>query len=101
MIEAKARQMNERILTGKIDKMDAETKNKIRKERMAVRDEREMKELRVEKTNKYELLFPAFEEEEQQHYELLLKRANEIWDEFTTGAKGKKKADELKKEKEL
>ena len=64
MIEAKARQMNERILTGKIDKMDAETKNKIRKERMAVRDEREMKELRVEKTNKYELLFPAFEEEE-------------------------------------
>lgn len=64
MIEAKARQMNERILTGKIDKMDAETKSKIRKERMAVRDEREMKELRVEKTNKYELLFPAFEEEE-------------------------------------
>ena len=64
MIEAKARQMNERILTGKIDKMDAGTKDKLRKERMAVRDEREMKELRVEKTNKYELLYPAWDEDE-------------------------------------
>ena len=41
-----------------------------------------------------------YEEEKNEHYEMLLKKANEIWDEFTTGAKGKKKELELAKEKE-
>lgn len=46
--------------------------------------------------NNYELLFPSlFDEEKNQKYEMLLKKANDIWDEFTCGAKGKKKALEL------
>lgn len=48
----------------------------------------------------YELIYPSmYEEEKNERYEMLLKRANEIWDEFTTGAKGKKR--ELEKAKEL
>ena len=77
--------------------MDPETKKRVREERMAERDAKELKALRIEKTNKYELIFPAFDEEKNEHYEMLLKKANEIWDEFTTGAKGKKREAELAK----
>ena len=101
MIEEKEKKKKERILTGKIDKMDPEMKKKIREERMAERDAKEWNALRIEKKNKYELIFPAFDEEKNEHYEMLLKKANEIWDEFTTGAKGKKREAELAKQREI
>ena len=54
--------------------------------------------------NRYELIFPSlYEEEKNEKYEVFLKKANEIWDEFTTGTKGKKRAAEIaaaEKEKE-
>ena len=93
--------MAERILTGKLDKMDPETKKRLRQERLAERHERERHMLRSGSGNAYELIFPStYEEEKNQRYEELLKRANELWDEFTTGAKGKKREAELAKERE-
>lgn len=50
--------MKERILTGKIDKMDPDTKRREREERMAARDLREASQLRTDK-NGYELIYPA------------------------------------------
>ena len=51
--------------------------------------------------NNYELIFPdLYDEEKNQHYENFIKKANDIWDEFTTGAKGKKRAAEVAAEKE-
>lgn len=55
--------MKERILTGKIDKMDPETKRRVREERMAQRDLREAAQLRTDK-NGYELIYPCQNDEE-------------------------------------
>ena len=38
----------------------------------------------------YELIYPPKEEEMEEEYEAMLKKANDMWDEFTTG-KSKKK----------
>ena len=38
----------------------------------------------------YELIYPSSDKQTNAKYELQLKKANEIWDEFTTG-KGKRK----------
>lgn len=41
--------------------------------------------------NNYEIIFPSlYEEEKNQQYEVFIKKANDLWDEFTTGSKGKK-----------
>ena len=57
--------------------------------------------MRCGSSNRYELIFPRlYDEEKNQHYEVLIQKANDIWDEFTTGAKGKKKAAETAAEKE-
>jgi hypothetical protein len=41
-----------------------------------------------------ELIFPNnYDDKKQAEYSLLLKRAQEIWDEFTTGKNGRKKQD--------
>jgi hypothetical protein len=38
------------------------------------------------------LIYPNFfDAEKNKKYEILLQKANDIWDEFTTGTKGKKK----------
>lgn len=51
--------------------------------------------------NRYELIFPdLYDEDRNAHYETFIKKANDIWDEFTTGAKGKKRAAEAAAEKE-
>ena len=92
--------MAERILTGKLDKVDPETKKRLRAARLAERHERERHMLRSGGGNAYELIFTStYEEEKNGHYDVLLKRANELWDEFTTGAKGKKREAEAAKEK--
>jgi len=42
--------------------------------------------------NNFEIIFPSlFDEEKNQRYEEYIRKANEIWDEFTTGTKSKKK----------
>lgn len=47
----------------------------------------------------FELIYPPLgEEEKEEQYEAMIKKANDIWDEFTTG-KSKKKVDEQKVEK--
>ena len=57
--------------------------------------------MRCGSSNNYELIFPSlFEEEKNHQYEVFIKKANDIWDEFTTGAKGKKRAAEMAAEKE-
>lgn len=38
----------------------------------------------------YELIYPSSDKQRNQKYELQIQKANEIWDEFTTG-KGKRK----------
>lgn len=46
--------------------------------------------------NGFELVFPSlYEEEKNQQYEEFIVKANAIWDEFTTGTKGKRKAAEI------
>ena len=58
-------------------------------------------QVRAGSSNNYELIFPnLLDEEKTKKYESLLKKANDIWDEFTTGAKGKKKTAEQAAEKE-
>jgi len=88
--------MAERILTGKQDKIDPEEKKRLKEERLAARFKYENNEVNNPKArNKYELIFPDLEDSYMNaKYENFIKKANDIWDEFTTGAKGKKKAAE-------
>ena len=86
----------QRMLTGKTDKMDPEEKRKLREKRLEERFDFERQQLRCGSTNGYELIYPSmFEEERNLKYDGILKKANEIWDEFTTG-KSKKKVEEPK-----
>ena len=88
----------QRMLTGKTDKMDPEAKKKLREERLEERFEFERQQLRCGSSNGFELIYPStFNEEVNPKYDFLLKKANEIWDEFTTG-KNKKKVEEPKPE---
>lgn len=49
------------------------------------------------RTGGYELIFPnESNEEEHRKYEGFLSKANELWDEFTTGSKFKKVKDDHK-----
>jgi hypothetical protein len=57
--------------------------------------------MRCGSSNKFEIIFPRlYEEEKNLQYEVFIKKANDIWDEFTTGAKGKKKTAEMEAKKE-
>ena len=87
----KQRQLAERILTGKLEKVDPLVKKKLKDERLQERFEFENAQMRCGGTNKFELIYPRlYQEEKNQEYEVFIKKANDIWDEFTTGAKGKK-----------
>ena len=100
-IRMKQRQMAERILTGKQDKVDPQVKKQLKEERLAERFKFENAQMRCGGSNKFDLIFPRlYEEEKNQQYEIFIKKANDIWDEFTTGAKGKKRAEELAAEKQ-
>lgn len=99
MVKEKQRQMEERIFTGKQEKLDPIKKQEIKDERLRKRFEFENDQLRCGSGNNYELLFPSFfEEEKNQKYEMLLQKANDNWDEFTCGAKGRKKASEMEEQ---
>ena len=41
----------------------------------------------------YELIFPSKDEEKNKKYEMFIQKANELWDDFTTGSKNKKNKD--------
>jgi hypothetical protein len=83
--------MAERILTGKQDKVDPQVKKKLKDERLAERFAFENEQVRCGGSNKFELIFPRlYDDEMNVKYEGFIKKANDIWDEFTTGAKGKK-----------
>lgn len=95
----KQKQMAERILTGKQDKIDPEKRKEIRQQRLGARVEFENFQMRSGSGNNYELIYPSlFEEDKNAKYKALLVKANDIWDEFTTGAKGKKRAVEMAEE---
>jgi hypothetical protein len=52
-------------------------------------------------SNRYDIVFPRqYNEELNKEYEVFIKKANEIYDDFTTGAKGKKRQAEMAAEKE-
>ena len=75
-----------------LEQKSSEWFERLREERLGQRNERERQMLRSGAKNQYELIFPStYEEEKNPRYQELLKRANELWDEFTTGAKGKKR----------
>lgn len=91
--------MAERILTGKQQKMDPVKKKELMEKRLAERFEYENNQIRCGGGNNYELIFPSpYHQEQNKKYEMLLSKANDNWDEFTTGAKGKKKAAEMEQE---
>ena len=67
-------------------------RKKNREARLNERFDFERQQLRCGSGNNYEIIFPSlYEEEKNQQYEVFIKKANDIWDEFTTGAKGKKR----------
>jgi hypothetical protein len=76
--------MKARILTGKTTKLEPEQKARVKEEKLKERFEFEMK-----RKGQWELIYPWPEEKRNVIYSDFIKKANEIWDEFTTG-KGKK-----------
>ena len=99
MVREKQKQMEERILTGKQEKIDPARKQEIKAARLRKRFEYEDAQLRCGSGNNYELLYPSFfNEERNEKYDVLLKKAQDNWDEFTCGAKGKRKAQEMEEQ---
>ena len=72
--------------------MDPELKKKLREQLLDQRFEKEQATLL--QGNGYELIFPAISDQNlNEKYETQLKKANDIWDEFTTGNRGKNRRD--------
>ena len=76
--------MEARILTGKQAKMEPEEKARLRDEKLKKRFAYEEK-----RRGQWELIYPWPEEAQNERYGEFIRRAQEIWDEFTTG-KGKR-----------
>ena len=76
--------MESRILTGKQAKMEPEEKARVRAEMLRVRFAFEEK-----RKGQWELIYPWPEESRNEVYSGFIEKAQEIWDEFTTG-KGKR-----------
>ena len=81
-------EMEKRIRTGKTSKINPEDREKIRAQRI-----KERYEFEKDRTGGYELIFPSDDAEQNKLYESFVIKANELWDDFTTG-KGKKAAGE-------
>lgn len=45
----------------------------------------------------YELIYPCENEERNKDYENFIQKANDLWDDFTTGGKSKKAKELLEK----
>ena len=81
------------MATGKTFKMGAEEREALREEKLQERFLYER--MKMNEGSGYELIYPPKEEEMEEEYEAMLKKANDMWDEFTTG-KSKKKQDDAK-----
>jgi hypothetical protein len=74
--------MKQRILTGKVKKMEPEVRAALKEKKLKARFEFEK-----DRMGGYEMIFPSKNKDMQDEYEMFIKRANELWDEFTTGNK--------------
>lgn len=75
----------ERILTGKQAKMTPEEREVKKQQKLKERFKFEAKRMRG-----YELIYPCANAERAEKFEQMIKKSNEIWDEFTTGKHRKK-----------
>ena len=78
--------MEKRIRTGKTSKVNVEDR-----ERMKAIRYKERIEFEKTRTGGYELIFPSENAEENKIYESFVTKANELWDDFTTGKTTSKK----------
>ena len=85
IIKEQKSNMKARILTGKQAKIDPEDKAKIREEKINERFEYEKK-----RKGKFELICPWPNEVRNKMYDEFIDKANDLWDEFTTGNAKKK-----------
>ena len=85
IIKNQKENMKARILTGKQSKIDPEDKAKRREETLNERFEYEVK-----RKGKFELICPWPNEERNKMYDEFIVKANDLWDEFTTGNAKKK-----------
>jgi hypothetical protein len=83
--------MQQRIFTGKQHKMDVDEKEDLKKKKL---DERWLYE--KDRMGGYELIYPSAEPKVQKQYVDMLKKANDLWDVFTTGKTGN-----IKKSKDM
>jgi tubulin polyglutamylase TTLL6/13 len=90
LIINKKMEMEKRILTGKSIKLGGEEREKLRQEKMAERDIFEKDRL-----GGYTMIFPCKNETRNKEYESFIKKANDLWDDFTTGKQ--KKAPQIEK----
>lgn len=81
--------MEKRILTGKTSKINPEDRDRIRAQRM-----KERIEFEKDRTGGYELIFPSDDPEQNLLYQSFITKANDLWDDFTTG-KGKKPGENI------
>ena len=85
MLKQQKAQMQSRILTGKTSKLDPEEKARLREKALKERFEFEEK-----RHGQWELICPCPDEARNEMYSEFIRKAQEIWDEFTTG-KGKQR----------
>jgi Tubulin-tyrosine ligase family len=79
----------DRILTGKINKISSEDKDKLKQQKLEERFKFEST-----RTRGYELIYPSANKDKNLLYNKLIEKSNEIWDDFTTG---KRKQAQIKK----
>jgi len=92
ILKQQQRQMENRILTGKQQKLEPEQKARIKEQMM-----REREAWEETRRGGWELIYPWPEETRNTVIGEFIKKAQEIWDEFTTG-KGKRLSMEEKKQ---
>lgn len=70
-------------MTGKTHKISNVEKNQLKAERIEEKINYERAQLQ---NSGYEMIFPQiYDEEKHKEYETILKKAQELWDDFTTG----------------
>ena len=79
------------MFTGKATKIFSEERDKIREKKFTQRAKYELKNL-----GDFELAYPPENPDTLRKYESFLELAKDVWEEFTTGKKCKKRAEEKK-----
>lgn len=79
--------------------MSNEERESLKEERL---EERFLYErIKLNTGSGFELIYPPKEEEKEEEYEEMIQKANDMWDEFTTGKKKDPKMEEKKKSQPL